>query len=235
MIDRPHTLVSGFVADLLERASVVRLEAGFDVGPAGSANAIARLGPPGDHPVIITTPLTGWFGCAGERGTGIVVALRLARWMAAEHPVLFVGTTGHELGYLGIRAAVRSGALDGARAVIHVGASLAAAKDPEDPTTFTDQRAAVTNLVGAPRHDLDEAMATSDGPAVAAEHQPWLGEAEVLEVLDVPMLSVLGRFPLFHTPDDVPARATSPELLGRAMTAMQRAAAVLLSTAPTAP
>ena len=56
--------------------------------------------------IIISTPSSGWFTCAGERGSGVAVMLALAEW-AVTRPdglnYLFVATSGHELDFLGAR------------------------------------------------------------------------------------------------------------------------------------
>ena len=72
------------------------------------------------HPVVVTTPLSGWFGCAGERGTGIAIALELAKRLASSYPVTVVGATGHELEYYGAKRHLETMAVQPA-AVVHVG------------------------------------------------------------------------------------------------------------------
>ena len=34
--------------------------------------------------VVVTTPSSGWFQCAGERGAGVALWLGLARWAARQ-------------------------------------------------------------------------------------------------------------------------------------------------------
>lgn len=62
---------------------------------------------PGDRGrIAISTPVSGWTSCAGERGPGIATMLALAAWVPRSKPnhsiKLFV-TNGHELGDLGMR------------------------------------------------------------------------------------------------------------------------------------
>ena len=55
---------------------------------------------------VISTPSSGWFTCAGERGPGIAALLALAEWAHARPDslhYLFVATSGHELDFLGAR------------------------------------------------------------------------------------------------------------------------------------
>jgi len=58
----------------------------------------------GEKWIVITTPLSGWFTCGGERGPGVALFLGLAQWIAqqdTEHSFAFIANSGHELDYLG--------------------------------------------------------------------------------------------------------------------------------------
>src|SRR6266571_4589549 len=132
----PTVLVPGSALPMLRQAAV-HLELDARLEPRASATVIGHLGQ-GDatNPVVVATPLSGWFRCAGERGTGIAIALQLAQELAARWPVLVVGTTGHELHYLGLRRFLAAYALHPS-AVIHLGASLATTTlGPERGSTF---------------------------------------------------------------------------------------------------
>ena len=57
-----------------------------DTSPGSSGNVVAFVGASGAArvgqavevaPLMITTPLSGWFRCAGERGPGIAILLAL--------------------------------------------------------------------------------------------------------------------------------------------------------------
>jgi hypothetical protein len=81
--------------------------------------------------LVVSTPRSGWFGCAGERGGGIAAWLHLARWAAAalpDHDLAFLCNSGHEYEYLGAEHAL--GVLAPPPAVtdfwLHLGANLAA-------------------------------------------------------------------------------------------------------------
>ena len=59
----------------------------------------------GDSWIIISTPQSGWFRCASERGAGVALLIALAKWASASdlpHSFLFLSTTGHEIGHMGI-------------------------------------------------------------------------------------------------------------------------------------
>lgn len=54
--------------------------------------------------LVISTPRSGWFGCVGERGSGLAAWLQLVTWAAkAKLPVnlALVATSGHEYEYAG--------------------------------------------------------------------------------------------------------------------------------------
>ena len=218
-------LAAGAELDAL-RAGPVRVTVDAAIVPGASATVMGRLGRGRRDPVVVTTPLTGWFACAGERGTGIAVALDLAEALAADGPVDVVGTTGHELGHLGARNYVRRGEL-APGAVIHLGASVAAGDPgPEGVPHLGSIRFAF--LDGPPSGELTEVLG-SVGLAVRAGGGPWPGEGEEWRHLGAPVLSIVGGFDRFHTPDDVPAEVTSPALLERVADAIREAAGLLVA------
>ncbi len=136
----PTVLVPGSALQRLRQAAV-HLELDARLEPRASATVIGHLGQ-GDAapPVVVATPLSGWFRCAGERGTGIAIALQLAKELAERWPVMVVGTTGHELHYLGLRRFLAAHALHPS-AVIFLGASLATTTlGPESGSTFASSR-----------------------------------------------------------------------------------------------
>ena len=61
----------------------------------------------------------------------------------------------------------------------------------------------------------------------SARPESWVGEARVWCTLDRPLISMAGGFPLFHTPEDVPERATTPALLDRVYHAAVSAARII--------
>src|SRR6185312_9725361 len=59
-----------------------RLRIAGRMQPGRADNVVARLAGPG-KPLVLSTPKSGWFHCAGERGSGIAIWLGLARHLAA--------------------------------------------------------------------------------------------------------------------------------------------------------
>ena len=122
----PTVLAPGSALQLLTQAAV-HLEFDARLEPSASVTVIGSLGQGASSSlVVLTTPLSGWFRCAGERGTGIAITLQLAEELADRWSVMVVGTTGHELHHLGLRCFLADRPPHPA-AVIHLGASLAPA------------------------------------------------------------------------------------------------------------
>lgn len=81
--------------------------------------------------LVLSTPRSGWFGCAGERGTGVAVWHGLAAWAAkAKLPVdvALIATSGHEYEYAGGEHFIATIAPKPADTAlwIHIGANAAA-------------------------------------------------------------------------------------------------------------
>ena len=85
-----------------KRYDVVRLRLRAGLVPGRTANIEVGNGQPGRR-LVLTTPLNGWFGAAGERGAGITVLRHVAERLA-DRPLTVVATGGHELGCLGAYA-----------------------------------------------------------------------------------------------------------------------------------
>ena len=69
-----------------------------------NANNVVAFQERGDRWIIVSTPQSGWFRSAGERGAGLSLLLGLARWMTTvetDHSFLFLSNSGHEIGHMG--------------------------------------------------------------------------------------------------------------------------------------
>ena len=223
----PAVLVPGSALPMLRQAAV-HLELDAWIEPSASATVIGHLGQ-GDAapPVVVATTLSGWFRCAGERGTGIAIALQLAQELAARWPVMVVGTTGHELQYLGLRRFLAAHALYPA-AVIFLGADLATIPlGPERESMVPAvHQARITAGEGLAKR-LEGVLAPVRFP-VRSNPAQWSGEGEEWVRLGAPLLSLASRSPLFHTAADLPEHATSPEQLAVTHTAVNRAAQIFV-------
>ncbi|KQW43874.1 hypothetical protein ASC77_20950 [Nocardioides sp. Root1257] len=179
-------------------------------------------------PVIVTTPLTGWFNCAAERATGLAVALELATDLAQDQPVLFVGNTAHELyNYGASRYLAEEFDLE-PRAVFHLGSAIGATRRQPDGSLVLGPRAAYSQPANATVPDLVDDLKTAN-IGVAAK---WPGEGQVWHDRlgdGVPLLSVAGNFREFHSPDDVVSVSTDPATLRQAYDAIRAGVGDLLA------
>jgi hypothetical protein len=94
-------------------------------------NLTARLDRGAGRSLVLSTPRSGWFGCAAERGSGIAVWLAAALWLARRRDpidVELVAISGHEFENLGGGRYLheRAPAPEHTRLWVHVGANLAA-------------------------------------------------------------------------------------------------------------
>jgi hypothetical protein len=105
----PILLVAGREEECLNQAGAEGQEATFlldgSYRDAVLKNVIGEIRR-GDNLVVVTTPSSGWFRCAGERGTGIALWLAMARWLGereSQLSYLFAATPGHEVRGVGMR------------------------------------------------------------------------------------------------------------------------------------
>jgi hypothetical protein len=119
----------------------------------------------GMAPLIVMTPRSGWWSCASERGGGLVCWLEIMRAMRDARPardILFVASSGHEIGYRGIEVFIgrRPGITTAAKAWIHLGANIGAAQRPSAPAcTATLFGRCVGNALQASDDGIESAMA----------------------------------------------------------------------------
>ena len=192
-------------------------------------NVIATLPGTGNGVIVIGTPITGWFTAATERGTGIGAMLTLARYFAAQahqHPlaqtIMFVGTSGHEVGFLGLDELVRANPALVPRitAYLHFGASVAtkgfiALGNTVVPTGIAEATRILTASENPLLAGLAVTAAVSDGvlPVVAAPQGVGASGEEVsMYTAGVPVVALKSTFAWMHTPRDLPD-TTSAALL----------------------
>ncbi len=207
----PTVLVAGRDLDRL-RAGNARLEMQASLTTGHTTNLVATNDLPGP-PLLLTTPLTGWFTCAGERGTGVAVLIDLVE-RCSHLPLLVLATGGHELDYFGVRRWVEANDIM-PNAIVHVGASAAVdALGSGGVRELISTRIALTSLSPDEAQPLTDALEPI-GLDLQTSTERWLGESEVFCEVGVPMLSFTGSGIDFHTPEDTPERATSPRSLAR--------------------
>ena len=215
------------------QGATVVLEANYldgDAAPFGSAeNVLGVLPGTSDDVVMIGTPITGWFGAATERGGGIGALVTLARYFAARYhhapppqTLLFVGTSGHEVGFLGLEKLLEANPelVPRLSAYLHFGAGVSAKQyisigDGVFPTGINEPLRLVTvseNPILAP---LVWGVSLLDGvfPIIPAPEGAGAAGEEIFPYLSgVPVAAIKSPHLWIHTPRDLPD-GTSAALL----------------------
>lgn len=167
--------------------------------PAFNVTATLKRG--AARSLVISTPRSGWFGCAGERGSGLAVYLMLVRWAArAKLPVdiALVATSGHEYENGGGEHFIQELAPKPGRTALwlHLGANVAArdwhergaqlaplpSADPQrfllaSPPLMASAKAAFAGLPGLEQvYPADPAQAAGElGNILRAGYDPAIG------------------------------------------------------------
>lgn len=201
----PAVIIPGNWSERLTEGAELRFDA--SLAPGVGRNLTATMGAASARPIVITTPLSGWTTCAGERGTGLAVALAMAAELAKDHHVTFVACGGHELGHIGLARWLDANDVRD-RPTIHLGASVGAV----DRTGELDPaRQVLTTVTGDVRFDIDKMVRA--GGWTLIDRQVWMGEGASWRAAGAEVLSFLGSSTYFHCLGDVPAAATSPDAL----------------------
>ena len=107
-----------------------RLTVDGEGGRREAFNLIGRLDRGKGRWLVVSTPRSGWHGCAGERGGGIAVWLMLAEWAAKrlDLDLAFVSNSGHEYENLGATHLLDAAAPPPGKTAlwVHLGANVAA-------------------------------------------------------------------------------------------------------------
>ena len=169
--------------------------------------------------VVVSTPVSGWFECGGERGPGVALWLALARWAAihdSDLSFLFVGTSGHELDYMGAHQFTASGLAPAPVEVavwLHLGASIGTRLWEDSGSGW--RPLAIRNpgdLVGSPELVPILEAAFEGVPALIPRGGESKGELRVVLEHGYRAFGFYGGHPWFHTPRDVP-ESTEPAFL----------------------
>ena len=202
-------------------------------------NLIARLDRGAAKTLIVSTPRSGWFTCAAERGSGVAVWLSLAHGLAAARPDVnleFVATSGHEYIYLGGEQYLEHHAPkpSATRMWVHIGAS-AAARDWHElagglrPLPSTDAQRVLTatpeviDRVRGAFKGLNglEAVYTADKANAGGEL------VNVIEAGYAPAIGLYGGHRYFHTAAD-DLRCVSGDLVAPVAAAFRAAIEAIL-------
>lgn len=99
-----------FLAAAMRRAPATMIVRG-NGGRRPAFNFVGRIDRGKSRWLVVSTPRSGWYGCAGERGPGVAAWLWLARWASKAvqgYNLAFVCNTGHEYEYLGASEALKA-------------------------------------------------------------------------------------------------------------------------------
>jgi hypothetical protein len=202
-------------------------------------NLIGRLDRKADQTLVMSTPRSGWFTCAAERGSGLAAWLALAHWLAAERRKVndeVLATSGHEYIYLGGEKYLSEKAPPPARTRLwtHIGASLAARDWHElggglRPLPSVDPQRVLT----ATADILPGVKAAFRGlPGLEATYPADRANAggELVNVIEAGYRTAIGEYGIhrfFHTRGD-DLRCVSGELVRPAALAFRAAMAAVL-------
>jgi len=218
-----------------EAEAFLRVE-GRDDPQAEAVNVLGRL-TRGRSFVVVSTPQSGWFRGAGERGTGVALFLALARWAASlsSGPSwLFLSNTGHELDNMGMHHLLESGRVPPPEDVLcwlHLGASMAVyAWRHNGRFLERDGPSSQTNLVAVP--DLLPGLehAFADVLFITPRAGDTAGELSGVLEKGYRAFGFFGGHYFFHAPSDGP-ETTGPELLEPIGRALVRALTSVLAEA----
>ncbi len=211
----------------------IRIE-GRDDTNAKAYNVIGTI-KRGPKWIVVTTPTSGWFQCAGERGPGVALFLGLARY-AAEHEgemsYMFIANSGHELDNAGAHASLdeRAPGVNDVECWIHLGASIATRKweaieggfKPLPEVQTNPETRTIGHIVGTPDllPLLQRAFKEVPGPTPRSGG-PVFGELRHFIDAGYRSFGFFGGHHYFHTRLDTPA-TTEPEFLEAVGSALAR-------------
>jgi hypothetical protein len=172
------------------------------------------------HYLVVGTPTSAFDAAASERGSGVAIFLGLARHYAAlpqrsrPFTMIFVATSGHEIGFLGLPLFMQDHPdwFAGAQAYVHMGASIGAAQLVEAPNG---------SIVQAPAGDQTRLFYVSENPLLLPGVQQAFGGTATITGSSspavrnvgeqaypyhdgVPIISISGGSYYFHTAGDQP-------------------------------
>ena len=229
----PVVIIGKRDEDIIEKGiaenQVVSLSIRGSIKPnAVTHNVIGRI-IRGRKWIIVSTPISGWFTCGGERGAGVAVWLALAKWAStfdSGPSWLFIGNSGHEFNFLGMHHYLeQNGPPPPTQTIcwLHIGANVLVYQwERKDGRLVKDgpaQRFAV--------HGVDQEFESVLKPALGGLpnirfiSRP-VGELENVKADGYSGFGLVASNFFFHNPGDS-AESTGPELLEPVGLALKKA------------
>jgi hypothetical protein len=194
------SLDGAFLQQQAAAGANIRLVATAQRRPAAALNVVGtvRGTDPTVAPLVVMTPRSGWWHCAGERAGGIGAWLEVARTVSATKPVRdvhFLASSGHELGQIGLDAYLATRpTLDRSAALwVHFGANIGASQHIR--LQSGDLAAQSFGIAALSGQGLSATQIVPPGVAPG-------GEAGTIFRRHGRYLSLQGDNPLFHNPAD---------------------------------
>ncbi|MFX1521200.1 MAG: hypothetical protein ACFFCD_14905 [Promethearchaeota archaeon] len=161
------------------------------------------------NPMVIMTPRSGWWNCASERAGGIAIFLEIMRDFCInklKRDVIFLATSGHELGHLGLFHYLKRNPslLEFASCWLHLGANLAAS-----PQRDNNNRVIPTIMIQSSNSEIESLSLKvlknskiTPKLSIPGERRPW-GEVKNIFEGGGQYFSIIDTYnQYFHHPDD---------------------------------
>ena len=210
---------AAFLAECAQQASNVLLTVHVERVQARAFNVVAVVSgtDKGAAPLVVMTPRSGWWWCASERGGGLACWLEIMRAMLEAKPfrnVIFVASSGHEIGHRGIDNFIerQPGIISRAKAWIHLGANIGAAQGPGNclQTSDDELQSMMTDVMTKTGLQIDQRVPHGNMPR---------GEAGNIHRGGGRYISIIGNNALFHNTSDRGPEAVDLTIIERFATA----------------
>lgn len=203
----------------------VQLTVAGRIDPAAQADNLIGMIDRGTPWIVISTPKSAWTRGAGERGPGIALWRGLAEVLAirSSHSLMFVATSGHELGHAGADKLLPEVApiiqRNGLACWLHLGANIATRDFVETGNGYRllSSPASSRYLTASPSLIAPLAWSFTGEPGLTP--LPAVGGGLAGETATIlahgfsPVVGMFGSSLFHHTALDRPEQATNPDIL----------------------